>query len=62
MKRILALIITIFFLTNAYSAEGPDALNGAVNITGLSSIKTKCGGLRDYGNDCSRGLYSIIWQ
>ena len=37
MKKILALIITIFFLTNAYSAESPDALNGAVNITGLIS-------------------------
>ena len=37
MKKILALILTIFFLTNSYSAESPDALNGVVNITGLIS-------------------------
>jgi hypothetical protein len=37
MKRILALISTIFFLTNSYSAESADALNGAVGITRLIS-------------------------
>ena len=37
MKKTLALIITIFFLTNSYSAESPNALNGAVGITGLIS-------------------------
>ena len=37
MKKILALISIIFFLTNSYSVESPDALNGAVGITGLIS-------------------------
>ena len=34
MKKISALIITIFFLTNAYSAESPDALNNAGETSG----------------------------